>query len=196
MTPPIAVRRRMVAAERTWHEGGPVLAQPIRRGWAAAVLSNPFAGRFESELTAFMDALEPLAYDMSLELLQALAATPGEIESYGKGAIVGVDGEMEHAALWHAPGGAGLRRALGGGEALVPGTMKVGVAGSTLDVALGNTDVANVRSHYDAIAVTVGDAPRPAELVVIVAMGTGGRPHARLGSLVSASEARRRTGRA
>lgn len=191
----IDIRRRIVTVERVWHEFGPRRAEPIRRGWAAAILANPFAGRFVEDLTAFMEALEPHAYDMTVELLDALGAKPPAIESYGKGAIVGEGGEMEHAAIWHAPGGAGIRRALGGGVAGVPGSMKVGAAGTTLDVSLGNMDAGNVRSHYDAIAVTIGDAPRPAELVFVVALATGGRPHARIGSLISANEARQKAGR-
>lgn len=195
MHPPIAIRRRIVATDRTWHEFGAPLATPIRRGWAAAILANPFAGSFHAELVAFMEALEPLAFDMTNEVLGALGAKPGDIESYGKGSIAGVAGEMEHAAIWHNPGGAGIRRALGGGAAGVSGSMKVGPAGCTLDLSIGNMDAGNVRSHYDAIPVTAGDAPRPNELVVFVALATGGRPHARLGSLITAEEARRKTGR-
>jgi len=189
------IRRSVVTLERTWHERGPKLDKPVRRGWAAVVMANPFAGRFVADLVPFMDSLEPLAHDMTRELLELMKAEAGKVESYGKGAIVGVDGEMEHAAIWHAPGGAGIRRALGGGAAGVPGSMKLGPAGCTLDLSLGNMDAGNVRSHYDAIAVTIGDAPRPSEIVFAVAIATGGRPHARLGSLISAAEARSRAGR-
>lgn len=191
----IEVRRRVLTTDRTWREGGPPLAEPIRRGWAAAILANPFAGRYCEDLIPFMESLEPLAFEMTGEVLEALGARPAQIESYGKGSIVGVDGELEHAAIWHNPGGAGIRRALGGGKAGVPGSMKLGGPGCTLDLSLGNMDAANVRSHYDSLSVTLGDAPRPAELVVIVALATGGRPHARLGSLISAEEARRAANR-
>ncbi|MCP8941002.1 amino acid synthesis family protein [Alsobacter sp. SYSU M60028] len=191
----IEVRRRVLTTDRTWREGGPPLDEPIRRGWAAAILANPFAGRYCEDLIPFMESLEPLAFEMTGEVLEALGARPARIESYGKGSIVGVDGELEHAAIWHNPGGAGIRRALGGGKAGVPGSMKVGGPGCTLDLSLGNMDAANVRSHYDSLSVTLGDAPRPAELVVIVALATGGRPHARLGSLISAEEARRAANR-
>ncbi len=196
MTPEIAIRRRIVATDRTWHEFGTPLATPIRRGWAAAIMANPFAGSFHEDMIGFMESMEPLAFEMTQEVLEILKATPSEIDSYGKGSIVGVAGEMEHAALWHNPGGAGIRRALGGGTAGVSGSMKVGCAGSTLDLSIGNMDAGNVRSHYDAIPVTAGDAPRPNELVVFVALATGGRPHARLGSLITAEQARRKTGRA
>jgi hypothetical protein len=193
--PSIDIRRRLVTMDRTWHDGGPPLAEPIRRGWAAAVLANPFAGRHGDDLVPFMESLEPLAHELAGEVLRALGASPSAIESYGKGSIVGVDGEMEHAAIWHSPGGAGIRRALGGGAAGVPGSMKVGPAGCTLDLSIGNMDAGNVRSHYDSIAVTIGDAPRPKEMVVVVALATGGRPHARLGSLITAEEARRKANR-
>ncbi len=189
------IRRRILTVDRSWHEGGPRLATPIKRGWAAAIAANPFAGRYAAELVAFMDSLEPLAHEMTLEVLGALGAKPAQIESYGKGSIVGVNGEMEHAAIWHSPGGAGIRRALGGGAAGVSGSMKIGPAGCTLDLSIGNMDAGNVRSHYDAIAVCAGDAPKPNEIVFIVALATGGRPHARLGSLITAEEARRKTGR-
>jgi hypothetical protein len=193
--PAIDIRRRLTTTERTWHDLGPKLREPILRGWAAAILANPFVGKFGDDLVPYMESLEPLAFEMTSEVLQALGVKPPAIESYGKGSIVGVEGEMEHAAIWHNPGGAGIRRALGGGTAGVPGSMKLGPAGCTLDLSLGNMDAANVRSHYDAIAISVGDAPRPRELVVLVAIATGGRPHARLGSLITAEAARQKTGR-
>jgi Amino acid synthesis len=191
----IDIRRRVTALDTICHERGPRLAQPIRRGWSAVVIANPFAGRYVDTLVPFMDSLEPLAAEMTQGLLDAMRVAPGEIESYGKGTMVGVDGEMEHAAIWHAPGGAGIRRALGFGAAAVPGSMKVGTVGATLDISLGNVDAPNVRSHYDSIPVFVDDAPRPAELVLVVALATGGRPHARLGSLIDAANARMKAGR-
>ncbi len=193
MTP--AIRRIVVSVDRSYHEGGPRLDKPIRRGWAAAIIENPFANRFVEELVSFMERLEPLAYDLAVELLDALRLGPSDIESYGKGAIVGLNGELEHAAMWHAPGGAGLRRALQGGAAGVPGSMKYGAPGTTIDLSLGNMDASNVRSHYDTLSVNLGDAPKPDEIAFIVAVSDGGRPHARLGSLVTAEEARRKTGR-
>ena len=190
------VRRIVISTDRSWHEGGPRREQPVKRGWAAAIAENPFAGRYVEELVPFMDALEPLAFDLTTELLAVLGIKGALVESYGKGAIVGSNGEIEHAAIWHAPGGAGLRRGIGGGVAGVPGAMKLGAPGCTIDLALGNVDVANVRSHYDTIAVSLGDAPKPNEIAFIVAVADGGRPHARLGSLISAAEARVKGGRA
>jgi len=190
------VRRIAINVEQVWRDRGPRLKLPVRRGWAAAVIENPFAGRYEEELVPFMESLEPLAYQLGVDLMKALEATPQEIESYGKGAIVGEAGEMEHAAIWHNPGGAGIRRAIGDGTAGVSGSMKVGPAGTTLDLSIGNVDAGNVRSHYDSLSVTLGDAPRADELAYIVALATGGRPHPRLGSLITAEEARAKANRA
>jgi len=191
----IVIRRIIVSTDRTWHEFGEPLAKPVRRGWACAIIANPFAGAYHTDLVPFMESLEPLAFDLTNEVLAAMGATPRDIESYGKGSIVGVAGELEHAAIWHNPGGAGIRRALGGGAAGVSGSMKVGAVGATLDLSICNMDASNVRSHYDTIEVTAGDAPRPNELVVVVALATGGRPNARLGSLITAEQARQKTGR-
>jgi hypothetical protein len=189
------IRRIIVSAERSFHEGGPRLGKPVKRGWAAAIVENPFANKYVEDLVPFMDSLEPMAFDMTVELLEALKLRPGDIESYGKGAIVGINGEMEHAAMWHAPGGAGLRRGVGGGNAGVPGSMKFGAPGTTIDLSLGNMDASNVRSHYDTISVNLGDAPKPNEIAYIVALSDSGRPHARLGTLVTAEAARHQTGR-
>lgn len=189
------IRKIITSVERISREKGPKLDKPIVRGWAAAVMQNPFAGRYEEDLVPFMESLEPLAYEMSIDLMTAMGATPEDIESYGKGAIVGEDGEMEHAAIWHNPGGAGIRRAINGGAAGVSGSMKVGPAGTTLDLSIGNVDAGNVRSHYDSLSVTLGDAPRTDEFAYIVALSTGGRPHPRLGSLITAEEARERAKR-
>src|SRR5690349_21576217 len=101
---PADIRRQIITVEEVWHEKGPRLSTPIKRGWAAVVLKNPFAGRYVEELVPFMEELEPLAYQLSIDLLKALGVSQSDIESYGKGSIVGVDGEMEHAAIWHNPG--------------------------------------------------------------------------------------------
>lgn len=184
------IRRIVVTVDRSWHEGGPRLDKPVRRGWAAAIVANPFAGSYAEDLVPYMDSLEPLAYGLTTELMAAMGITQSDVHSYGKGAIVGVNGEMEHAAIWHSPGGAGIRRAVGGGSAGVSGSMKIGPVGTTLDLSIGNMDAGNVRSHYDSLAITVGDAPKPNEIAFIVALSDGGRPHARIGSLITAEEAR------
>ena len=186
----IDIRRIVVSTDRSYHEGGPRRAQPARRAWAAAIITNPFAGKYVEDLVPFMDQLEPLAYDLTLEAIAALGVTAADIQTYGKAAYAGMNGEMEHAAIWHAPGGAGLRRGVEGGDAAVPGSMKVGAPGQTLDMALGNMDVINVRDDYDSLAVNLGDSPKPNEIAYIVAIGTAGRPHARLGTLITSEEAR------
>ena len=189
------IRRIVVNTDRTWHEGGPRLDKPVRRGWAAAIVANPFAGSYVEDLIPYMESLEPLAFELTTQLMAAMGTTQSDVHSYGKGAIVGVHGEMEHAAIWHSPGGAGIRRAVGGGSAGVSGSMKIGSVGTTLDLSIGNMDAGNVRSHYDSIAVTVGDAPKPNEIAFIVALSDAGRPHARLGSLITAEEARAKANR-
>src|ERR1700692_2825574 len=104
------IRRQIIVVEQIWHEKGPRLAKPVRRGWAGVVVANPFAERYVENLIPFMDSLEPLAYQLGVDLLKAMNATAKDVESYGKGAIVGVAGELEHGAIWHNPGGAGIRR--------------------------------------------------------------------------------------
>ena len=135
----------------------------------------------------FMEELRPLGIDLARRLIEALGGQPQAIQGYGKGAIVGTAGELEHGALWHAPGGHAMREALGDAKAIVPSTKKVGVAGTRLDVPITHINASYVRSHCDAIEVGVADAPRPDEIVFVLAMTTGGRIHARAGGL-NASE--------
>ncbi|MGX8014211.1 amino acid synthesis family protein (plasmid) [Mesorhizobium sp. ORM8.1] len=177
----INIRKIQTIVECTYHDGGPSREEPRRRAAALAVVKNPFAGKFESDLIPFMEALKPLGKRLAREAIEAIGLPKDEIDLYGKGSIVGVGGELEHAVLWHSPGGAGLRAALGGGTAFVPGCQKMGAAGATLDLPLGNIDDQYVRSHYDAISVMISDAPRPDEIVLIVAYASGARVHARLG---------------
>ena len=120
---------------------------------------------------------------MGERLLGALGGDAAGVQSFGKGAVVGEDGELEHAALWHVPGGIGLRRALGGGKAIVPSAKKLGAIGTRIDVPLHHKDAAYVRSHFSSMEVGVPDAPRRNEIVFILAMTTGGRVHARVGGL-------------
>lgn len=190
----VELRKMQVMVERAWHDGGPPRAQPIRRGTVIAVIRNPHAGRHQDDLITFMEALKPLASRMARDLLDALGGDPKQVETYGKGAIVGIGGEIEHAALWHSPGGAGLRDVLGGGQAPVPGNQKMGLPGTTLDVPMGNVDAPYVRSHYDSIPVMVGDAPRSDEILLSLAFGLGGRVHARLGG-TTAEQARQQSKR-
>jgi Amino acid synthesis len=193
-----AIRRVLTHVEDIFHEFGPPPAQPLRRGAAIAVIENPFAGRFEPEISAFMDELKPLGLELARRVLGALAIAPTAVQGYGKAAIVGASGELEHGALWHVPGGYGMREVLGwqgdsrpsavGGQrgnalAIVPSTKKVGPPGAQIDVPLTHVNASYVRSHLDAIEVRVPGAPAADEIAFILAMSTGPRVHARLGGL-------------
>ena len=179
----VRIRKFQTVIERAFHEGGPVREQPHLRGSIAAVVANPFAGRFEANLMPFMEALQPLALRMGHDLVAALGVSPSAIEGYGKGAIVGAAGEMEHAAIWHTPGGAGARAAIGNPKAQVPSSKKIGAIGTQLDIPMVYIHASYVRSHYDAMPVVVADGPRADEIVYALVMTTGARIHARLGGL-------------
>ncbi len=179
----IRVRKQATFVEEIFHEGGPAPAEPLLRGAVCAVIHNPYAGRYEPDILPLMAALKPLGLAMAQRLIDALGGDPRRIESYGKGAIVGEAGELEHGALWHEPGGYGMRDALGGAKAIVPSTKKVGGAGTRLDVPITHIDASYVRSHFDAFEVGLPDAPRADEMLVALVMTTGGRVHARAGGL-------------
>jgi Amino acid synthesis len=203
----IELRRKLTQVEDIHHEFGPAVArpaQPLRRGAIAAVLRNPYAGRYEPDILPMMKALEPLGLALARELLAAMAVPPERIAGYGKGAIVGAAGELEHGALWHVPGGYAMRELLGwkgdraayargessGGQtgnalAIVPSTKKVGPPGATLDVPLTHINASYVRSHFDAFEVRVPGAPAADEIVLFLAMSTGPRVHARVGGLAA-----------
>jgi hypothetical protein len=181
--PDVKIRKIQISVEDVFHEGGPVAAKPYRRGSALAVIENPFAGRYEPNIQPFMEDLKPLGLDLARRLAVALGGDAKTIEGYGKGAIVGEAGEIEHAALWHAPGGYAMRELLGGAKAIVPSTKKVGGVGARLDVPVTHTNASYVRSHFDAIEVGVPDAPRANEIVLALVMTTGPRVHARAGGL-------------
>jgi hypothetical protein len=204
----IEIRRIFTHVEQIHHEFGPVVATPLLRGAVAAVLTNPFAGRYEPDILPMMDALQPVGVDMAQRLRAAMNVPVDAIASYGKGAIVGAAGELEHGALWHVPGGYAMRELLGWkgdrnayakgqaeektgqpGNALsiVPSTKKVGGPGATLDVPLTHINASYVRSHFDAIEVRVPGAPRSDEIVFILAMSTGARVHARVGGLAASA---------
>ena len=179
----LVIRKTLISIEEIFHEGGPAGPHPLKRGIALAVIRNPFAGRYVEEIQGFMEDLKPLGLRMATDLIKALGGNPKAIEGYGKGAIVGAGGEIEHGALWHVPGGYAMREALGGAKAIVPSTKKVGPAGARIDVPLHHINAAYVRSHFDAIEVGIHDAPKPDEIVYILAMGTGARVHDRAGGL-------------
>lgn len=178
----VVVRKSQVIVDKIWHEGGPPLPDPRLRGAILAVIRNPFAGRYVEDIQPFMKPLETLGLSMARELAGALGG-PKAVQSYGKAALVGLGGELEHGALWHAPGGYSMREVLGGTKAIVPSTKKVGPAGARIDVPLHHINAAYVRSHFDSIEVGINDAPRDDEIIYILAMGTGPRVHDRAGGL-------------
>lgn len=181
--PKPVVRKFVVQVDEIFHEGGPARAEPVKRGAVLAVIENPFAGRYVEEITGFMDDLKPLGLEMARRLLDALGGDASKVEGYGKGAIVGGGGELEHGALWHNPGGYAMRELLGGAKAIVPSTKKVGGPGARIDIPVTHINASYVRSHFDAIEVGINDAPRANEMVLVLAMTTGPRVHARAGGL-------------
>jgi hypothetical protein len=156
-------------------------------GSIAAAIRNPFAGRHEPDILPLMERLRPLGLEMSTRLARALAGGDLKaIEGFGKGAIVGTAGELEHGALWHVPGGYAMRDLLGEAKAIVPSTKKVGGPGARLDVPITHINASYVRSHFNAMEVGVADAPRADEILLILVMTTGPRVHARVGGLRAA----------
>jgi hypothetical protein len=179
----VRVRKFVTVVDEVRHENGPPRAQPQMRGAVLAVIENPFAGRYVEEIQPFMDDLRPLGLEMAQRLLKALGDDVSNIEGYGKGAVVGAAGELEHGALWHNPGGYAMREVLGDAKAIVPSTKKVGGPGTRIDIPVTHINASYVRSHFDAIEVGINDAPRANEIVVILAMTTGPRVHNRAGGL-------------
>lgn len=179
-----AIRKIIVQLEETRLEMGVPVRPPTRRALAIAVIANPFAGRYAENLDALVAVGEELGGLLGGKCIEALGIRPEQAESYGKAAIVGEGGELEHAAaILHPKLGAPLRRAVSKGAALVPSAKKVGGLGTAIDVPLGHKDAAFVRSHFDAIEARVADAPRAAEIVVAVAVTDSGRPLPRVGGL-------------
>jgi hypothetical protein len=181
--PEVLLRKKLTCVEEIFHEGGPPAAKPLRRAAAIAVIQNPYAGSYVAQIESFMDDLKPLGLEMARTLVAALGGDPKLIEGYGKGAIVGSAGELEHGALWHAPGGYGMREVLGGAKAIVASTKKVGGPGARLDVPITHINASYVRSHFDSMEVGINDAPRADEILLALVMTTGSRVHARAGGL-------------
>lgn len=178
------IRRIVVQVDEVWVENGQPVSPPTRRALAMAVIENPFAGRYVEDLDALMTVGQELGALLGQRCVQALGIQPGEAQSYGKAAIVGEAGELEHAAaILHPKLGAPLRVAVEKGAALVPSSKKMGAMGAAIDVPLGHKDAAYVRSHFDAIEARVTDAPRANEIVVCVAVTDSGRPNPRVGGL-------------
>ncbi len=181
----VEVRKFVTQVDEIFHEGGPLPEQPRRRGAVLAVIANPYAGRYVDDIVSFMETLKPLGIDMARRLVDALGGDPAAVDGYGKGAIVGEAGELEHGALWHVPGGYAMRELLGGSKAIVPSTKKVGGLGTRLDVPITHVNASYVRSHFDAMEVGIGDAPRASEMVLALVMSIGPRVHARVGGLAA-----------
>jgi len=178
------IRKLIVQVEETRLENGQAVTPPTRRALAMAVIENPFAGRYENNLDALIQIGEDLGGLLGERCVQALGIAPAQAQSYGKAAIVGEAGELEHAAaILHPKLGASLRRAVEKGAALVPSSKKMGGMGTAIDVPLGHKDAAFVRSHFDAMEARVSDAPRANEIVVAVVVTDSGRPLPRVGGL-------------
>ena len=211
MTNMIDIRRIFSHVESIAHEFGPPPAQPLLRGAIGVVMTNPYAGRYEADILPMMDALGAVGIDMAERLRIAMDVSADQIQGYGKGAIVGAAGELEHGAMWHVPGGYAMRELLGwkgdrnaylqgsttpaplslhqtaNALSIVPSTKKVGAPGTALDVPMTHINASYVRSHFDAIEVRVAGAPTADEIVFILAMSTGARIHARVGGLAASA---------
>ena len=181
---PAKIRKLIVQVDETHFEMGRSIAPPTRKALAMAVIDNPCAGRYVENLDELVAIGEELGALLGQRCVQALGIEPAQAQSYGKAAIVGEGGELEHAAaILHPKLGAPLRLAVGKGAALVPSAKKRGGLGTAIDVPLGHKDAAFVRSHFDAMEARIGDAPRANEIVVAVVVTDSGRPLPRIGGL-------------
>ncbi len=178
------IRKIIVQVDEVLQEGGQAVSPPTRRALAMAVIANPYAGKYSENLDHLIDIGEELGGLLGERCVKALGIRPENAHSYGKAAIVGEAGELEHAAaILHPKLGAPLRKAVSKGAALVPSAKKQGTLGTAIDVPLGHKDAAFVRSHFDAMEARVNDAPRANEIVVAVVVTDSGRPHPRIGGL-------------
>lgn len=178
----IEIRKRSLTIETILHEGGPPVATPLKLAASCAVIRNPYAGRYEADLMPFMAELRSLGTLLAQELVDTLGRD--KVEVYSKAAIVGLDGEMEHGAVWHEAGGWAMRAVLGEPKAMVPAAKAVAAAGYRLMVPLQYIHASYVRSHFNSMEIGIQDAPRPKEILFALLMGTGGRVHSRLGGLL------------
>lgn len=178
------LRKTAYSVEEIFHEGGPAPANPLRRAAALAIIENPFAGRYEPDIQWFMEDLKPLGLQMATRLVELLGGAD-HIEGYGKGAMVGEAGELEHGALWHSPGGYALRELLNDSNAIVPSSKKVAGVGGRLDVPITHINASYVRSHFDSMEVGLNDAPKANEMALVLVMSTGPRIHDRAGGLAA-----------
>jgi hypothetical protein len=178
------IRKIVTFVEETNTEMGQTISPPTRRAAAVAVIENPFAGKYIEDLSELMTIGEELGELLTVRAVAALGIPATSVESYGKAAAVGEDGELEHAAaILHPKLGTPVRKVLGKGAALIPSSKKRGGMGVVLDIPLGHKDAAFVRSHFDGMEVRINDAPRADEIVVAIAVTDSGRPLARVGGL-------------
>jgi hypothetical protein len=180
------LRKLVTITDTVFIEMGEPVDPPTRRAAAIAVIANPCAGRFQADLSELVETGAALGEMLTARAVAALGIGPQAAESYGKAAIVGEAGEIEHAAaILHPKLGAPMRAVLGGGAALVPSAKKRGTMGAVIDVPLGHRNAAYVRSHFDAMEVSIADAPRAGEILVAVVVTDSGRPLARVGGLAA-----------
>lgn len=178
------VRKFVTIMEETCRELGKEISSPHRKIASIAVVKNPCVGRYVEKLDELIEIGAKMGTELTQRAIKALGVSPEQIHSFGKAAIVGTDGELEHAAaILHPELGQSMRKVLNAGKAIIPSTKKVAVAGTTIDVPLHYKDEMKVRSHYDAMEVRVGDAPRANETLIVVAFTDSGRPLARVPGL-------------
>ncbi|WP_227268386.1 amino acid synthesis family protein [Roseobacter weihaiensis] len=182
--PDVSIRKTAYSVEEIFHEGGPLPPKSLRRAAGMTVIDNPFAGRYEPDIQWFMEELKPLGLAMAERLVDLLGGAD-QIEGYGKGAMIGEAGELEHGALWHVPGGYAMRQILDNSNAIVPSNKKVVGVGGRLDVPVTHINASYVRSHFDTMEVGLNDAPKAGEMALILVMTTGGRIHNRMGGLAA-----------
>ena len=178
----VHIRKRAFTVETSWHELGPVAKKPLRLAAASAVIANPYAGRYEPDLMPFMAELRGLGETLATELAEYFGRE--NVEVYSKAAIVGLNGEMEHGAVWHEAGGWAMREVLGQPKAMVPANKAVAVAGYRMMVPVHYIHASYLRSHFNSIEIGIQDAPKPDEILFSLVMGDGPRLHSRLGGLL------------
>lgn len=178
----IKIRKKLLNVESIYHEGGPARTEPIKMASLAVVLQNPYAGRYVEDLSQLVKDATELAKMLVPELLAAVGGAD-KVQAYGKGAIVGLNGELEHGAIWHEAGGWSMRAELPQAKSIVPAAKVVASAGTRLQIPLHHIEACYVRSHFSTLDVGTIDGPRPDELLYALVVSTGGRVHERLGGL-------------
>ncbi|MBV7431666.1 MULTISPECIES: amino acid synthesis family protein [unclassified Acidovorax] len=178
----IKIRKKLLNVESVYHEGGPAREEPIKMASIAIVIHNPYAGRYVEDLTPLVKDATEIAKVLVPELLNAVGGAD-KVQAYGKGAIVGLNGELEHGAIWHEAGGWSMRAELPKAKSIVPAAKVVASAGTRLQIPLHHIEAAYVRSHFSTLDVGTIDGPRPDELLYALVVSTGSRVHERLGGL-------------